>query len=556
MPRFRQILDRVAPPSRGTDEAFRVPDTYVGFCDWLGVTLTPAQRVVGKIAYDGLQPKDLPPDERALARELLGDVDEIPDDARSTLVAVCGGRGGKSYALVALRLVWGMYVRDVSSAAPGQHPAALIIAPSEKLRQEVVNYAVGAIRSKPELKKTLIVPKGTADDGVVGAFSVRRPHDRKIIDFVAGVATKGGYGGRGRSWTDAVLDECAFFQDETFAVNDQTLFDAASARVLPGGQTLVTSTPWAEFGLLYTLFTENHGKPKNAIAVHAPTTLLNPADWAKKLVARAYATNPENAEREFGAKFMKGGTTIFFAPDLIDSCIDDTLSIDVPRVPLPGELVAAGGDLGFRSDSASLAITHLTATGSLILGELFELQPKLQPEGRLRPKRTIAAFKERMATHGATSLMGDQHYAETADEELWESGLTFMQCPASTDEVYVRARQKMREGVVKFARHDRLIRQLKEVQGRPLPGGKMSIVQPRWAKGGHGDNVSAFVLGLWQLMTDKIPEPAPAVGSREWEEEQKRQRYEKFRAEEERPTRQARGGGIGAQRSRSRGRIG
>lgn len=493
-------------------DPLEVPRTFVAFCTWIGVVLPPAQLVIAKVVYDGAQPRDLVGDVRAVCREVLGDVDEIPDDARSTFVAVCGGRGGKSYVLVALRLVWGMYMRDVSMSAPGQHPAALIIAPSEKHRQEVVNYAVGAIRSHAGLARTLIVPKGTAVDGVVSAFSIRRPHDGKVIDFVAGVATKGGYGGRGRSWTDVALDECAFFQDETFAVNDQALFDAASPRVLPGGQTLVTSTPWAEAGLLYTKFTENHGKPKTAIAAHAPTTLLNPAEWAKKMVALAYATNPENAAREFGALFMKGGTTVFFSPDLIESCIDETLDPDVPRMPQPGDAVSAGGDLGFRSDSASLAISHRTTAGDLILAELFELQPKDQPEGRLRPKRTIAAFVERMNAHGTKSLMGDQYYAETADEELSDVNLSFMQCPAATDEVYVRARQKMRTGAVKIPRNERLIRQLKEVQGRPTSGGKMQIVQPRWAKGGHGDNVSAFVLALWQLLSDVVPSP-PLTGA-------------------------------------------
>lgn len=554
--RLAKMLQARALEVRATSAHIQVsPARFTAFVAWLGVVLSVGQTVVAKVAYDGVEPKDLEGDERAVAKEIFGDVETVPEDARSTFVAVCGGRGGKSYVLVALRMVHGMFTRDLSSAAPGQHPAALVIAPNGALRQEVINYAVGAIRSKPELKACLIVPKGTPDDGVVSGFSIRRPDGGKVVDFVAGVATKGGYGGRGRSWTDAALDECAFFQDSTFQVNDQALYDAASARVLPGGQTLVTSTPWAESGLLYEKHHENFGKPKTALVAHAPTLTINPSDWAKKIVARGYATDPENAEREYGARFMKGGTTVFFPPDLIESCIDDSLNVDEPRMPQPGDAVSAGGDLGFRSDSASLAITHRTTAGLILLGELLEMQPRDQPEGRLRPKKTIAAFRERMEVHGATTLMGDQYYAETADEELHEAGFAFFQCPASTDEVYVRTRQRMRDGLVRFARHPRLIQQLKEVKGRPTSGGKMSIINPRWAKGGHGDNASAFVLGVWQLVSDTVEAPPPAEDSAEGARAAKQARYERMLADEAATSHRQRGpgGGVGASRS-NRGR--
>jgi hypothetical protein len=50
---------------------------------------------------------------------------------------------------------------------------------------------------------------------------------------------------------------------------------------------------------------------------------------------------------------------------------------------------------------------------------------------------------------------------------------------------------------VRLPRHDRLLRQLREVTVRPLTGGGMSVSSPR-SPGGHGDLVSALVLALWQ----------------------------------------------------------
>lgn len=521
-----------AKPSSVTSAHVQVPTTFVAFCTWLGVLLSLGQTVVAKVAYDGMEPRDLIGEERAMAREIFGPIETVPPEARSTFVGVCGGRGGKSYVLVALRLVWGMYTRDLSSIAPGQHPAALVVAPKDMLRQEVVNYAVGAIRSKPELKATLIVPKGTPDDGVVSTFSVRRP-DGHVVDFVAGVATKGGYGGRGRAWTDAALDECAFFQDETFRVNDKDIYDAASARVLPGGQTLPMSTPWAEAGLLFELFDTNFGKPKTALVAHAPTLTLNPSPMTQAIVARGRASDPDNAAREYDAKFMKDGTTVFFPPSLVDAMVDRTLSVDEPRMPLPGEKVSAGADLGFRSNSSALAISHEGADEKIRTGEIVEAVP--EQGAPLKPRAVLAEFAARMLTHGVTTMMGDQHYAELAREDLGVHGISFLDAPATPDEVYVRCRQLMREDRLRIPPNPRLIKQLKDVRGRPVPGGRMQIVQPQWAKGAHGDLVSAWVLAVWMLATDVVPKPPPAEGTKEHMQMQKEERARSYREDEERP---------------------
>lgn len=530
-------LQRQAPAPKAT-EAFVVSQTFTGFCEWLGVRLWPGQAEFSRVAFDGAQPVD-----RAVAAALFGPVDfeNMPVGVRDVVAAVCGGRGGKSYVLVALRLVWGMLVRDLSSLAPGQRAVALVVAPNEELRQEVVNYALGAFRSKPELAALLRLPRGTKDDDVVSEFTIRRP-DGQFVTFRGGVATAGGYGGRGKSLTDFAMDEAAFFRDRSSKVNDQDIFNAASPRVLPGGQTIVASTPWAEAGMLYETWRENFGKPTNALVAHAPTTTLNGSEWVARLVERETRKDPDNAAREFGARFMAGGTTVFYEPSLIEAMIDDSLSVDVPRECLPGESVAAGGDLGFRSNSSALAITHQNEANEILLAELLEQVPDLAAGKKLKPREVLSGWAERLQHHAVASVMADQHYIEVAREDLEETGVTVVDAPASPDEVHVRCRQLMRSGRLKIPRHDRLIRQLKEVQGRPMPGGKMQIIMPRWAKGAHGDLAAAYVLGVWQLLAETIELPKPKPGTREYELEMKRERFERFQADEARPS-WDRGGG-------------
>ncbi len=313
--RLAKMLQAKAPV-QSTDA--HVPATFLEFCDWIGVKLTPGQRTLWGVLTAASEPVD-----RDLAGQIFGgaDLDNLPVGCRDVGVICAGARSGKSY-LGALFMVWSLYVSDLRSLAPGQRAVALIIAPNDKLRKECVNYARGAVQAKPELKATMIED---ASDG----FTVRRA-DGHEVRFEAGVATPGGYGARGRSLCAFMTDEVAFFRDKDHAVSDEEIFRAGSARVLPGCKTLVASTPWAKSGLLYELYKSNFGNPKTALVAHAPTLLMHPSEMTRALVAREYARDEVNAEREFGASFLSNALEELFSEDLLMSCVDPTINAEVP----------------------------------------------------------------------------------------------------------------------------------------------------------------------------------------------------------------------------------
>ena len=303
------------------------PTTFLGFCSYIGVTLTPGQRVLCAVAYDGVEPRDLPPEDREISQRIFGPIDTVPRAARGTLAVVAGARAGKSYVLVALRLVYGALTRDLKSIAPGQKAVALVIAANAKLRNEVVAYALGACRSHPLLATYIFLPKGKKEEDAADSFGIRRP-DGHLVMLEAGIAGRGGYGARGRSLTDAALDEAAFFRDSGFQVNDTAIYSAASPRVLPGGQTLVLSTPWAQSGLLYEMYSKNWGAPKTTLVANAPTLVLNDNQFVREMVARERERDVDNAAREFDAVFMSGGTTSFFPASEIYGAVDKTIDCE------------------------------------------------------------------------------------------------------------------------------------------------------------------------------------------------------------------------------------
>lgn len=432
--------------------------------------------------------------------------------------------------MVALRLVHGMLVRDVPPLPPGTRAVAMIIAPRDSMRMEVFRYAIGAVLSKPELE-SMLVGKPRVD-----SFELRRP-DGQTVYFETGVATAGGTAARGRWFVDFALDECAFFRDASYKVNDEELYNAGSATLLPGGQVLVTSTPWAEAGLLYRLWKD---RPDNAAVAHAPTLLMNDNPVTRQIVAEAEASDPDNAAREFGAKFMVGGTTVFFEAATIDAAMTDE-----PFQVRPGDGLAAGADFGFRADSSALVKVALRGSMLHVYGGV-----ECRPEDGvpLRPSVTVAEFA-RCIGGECGYVMADQHYREAIAEHLDVHGLAYAPAPTQPADTYVRARMLMREGRVRIHRSglpegmaERLEQQLREVQGKPTSGGGMSIIHPRWSKGGHGDIAAALVLALWQLAGDEVPEPAPEPGTREWEESQQEARRQSALAAQQRDWWQRPGG--------------
>lgn len=524
-------LDAIIAESRKRGaRALEVPARFVDFCEWIGVKLHPAQRVYCMVAYDGMQPTELDGADRELARVMFDGLFDIADEARTEVWTLAGGRAGKTYVLGALRLVWGALVRDLSSLQPGQEAVALSIAPKDIHRQEIINFQLGAMRSRPELKALIVRPRNMSDFDKPEWFVIKRP-DGHMVTFEGGTCNMGGYAARGRALTDFLGDEAAFFRDKG-VVNDTEIFAAASPRVLPGGQMIGQTTAWACLGYHYEQWRANYGHPVTAIAALATTEMLRPD--AAGIVARERKKNPVNARREFDAIPMADAPEIFFSPALIDQCLDATMPF--PLTPVAGdrfnpERNAAGADFGFRSNSSALSITHRSGD-EMFLAMLRERQPQ---EGKpLRPSDTIAEFAATCREHGVSAVTADGHYRESVVEHLGKIGFWDVEAPPG--DVFMRARTLMRDGRVRIPNPtsmpegaerlavERLMKQLQDTRGVAQAGGTYTIHLPKWPDGSHGDLAAAFALSLFRLGGEAKKEEPPKLGSAEWEEQQRAKR--------------------------------
>lgn len=457
---------------------------FCAFCtDVIGIKLSEAQWVLCRVAFDGVEPCDLAPQHREIARELFGDIERIPQIARAVIAALIGARAGKSY-LCSLRLLHLALTVSLVTLADGELGFGLLVAPDLKLARQGLRYVSGAVHGTPGLERMLV-------NETMDSITLKRD-DGQAVNIECLPCTRGGSAVRGRSLFGAVLDEAAFFRDSNSVVNDEDLYKAIAPRVLPAGQFILASTPWAEAGLLYTTWSENRGNPKTALAVHAPTLLLRDDAHTRSFVEREYERDPDNAANEFGAQPLTAGTSQFFATASIRLCTIEDMLTELP-VRNPPLRAWCGLDTGFRKDPSAAVIVHEAFDGFLDVAEVIEIAPVNGVP--LKPSETIGALTTRAREHHCEQVLADQHYIESVREHT--HGMHLTQAPHDPAEAYIAARTKLLEGRVRIAAgHTKLLAQLREVISRPTPGGNLAISSPR--KGGsHGDIVSAFVLAIW-----------------------------------------------------------
>src|SRR5512142_175041 len=120
---LREIEEREAAERQKREDvvglAELLSDGFVGMLTRLGVTLSPAQRVLCLVCFDGVQPNALAESELPIFREMFGGIDHVPPELRRWITWVIGGRSGKSW-LGAMALLWRALASDLSSLAPGE----------------------------------------------------------------------------------------------------------------------------------------------------------------------------------------------------------------------------------------------------------------------------------------------------------------------------------------------------------------------------------------------------------------------------------------------------
>lgn len=471
--------------------------TFIQFCALLDVKLTLGQRTMAKVAFDKVKPDALDADEKEMFVKLFGDIKEIPSDCYSLLVLVIGARSGKTY-LSALRMLHLALTVDLSTLAPGEEAFCIFVAPTLAQAMQAMRYVAGAINKVPALR-AMLASKPSPQ-------KIRLRRGSQVVAIEPRAAGAKGLQGRGMTIVSACLDEAAFFRDSDFAVSDEEVFSAIYLRLLPTSQMLIVSTPWTRSGLLFKKYEENFGHPLTAMCAHAPTLLMLDTERNRLVIEQSRREDPEKTEREYDAQFLSASVECFFDPNVIDNAVDMDLPVDTWREPSPGDMVKAGCDFGFSSDSSAMVVTH-SRGGITYVAEVRERRP--QKDMALKPSEVIRDFAEVSERHNIPYIMSDGHYKELVLEILSEYGINFLSAPNTPADAYIATRLLLHSGLLRIPNNARLKAQLRETRAKRTSGGLVQIVNPRTKGGGHGDLVSALVLAVYQACGERIPYADP-----------------------------------------------
>lgn len=512
-----QALPTVAkvaiPPDLGPD--FQL-EHLVTDPELVGFSASPAQRALLRLA-DGYAANDLLRPERLMFH--FGTT-QAPAKRPTVVIPRAGVRSGKSL-LAALCGLAGSLLRcrfrrppkleegeipdprdGLVGVRPGELVRALVVTPLVRQSRATFRHFTSNIQQSPRLKQYLV--HATKEQAVF-----RRPDGNEVlIEMVA--ASAAGDNLRSTWLAGVVFDEADFFDDEDGAISLTENLRAATSRLLDGAQVWLPSSPWAESGPYYELFTEAWAKAGDTLAFHSDTRSMNPT-FSRELEAKERARDPDNATREYDAIPLAINTKQWFPPEVIAKAIDAERPLLLP--PAWGHDHYAGGDLGFRKNSSALAIAR-AEDARVVLAYYEELRPlKGEP---LKPSEVCKGFGLKLVEYGATSVRGDIHYADTAKEEFGrlaetaKDELLELNKPGATVEydewhpsienvslLFQRFRELMAEGRLSLPNDARLLKQLKGVRSKPMPGNKMQVVLPKQGRA-HGDLLLAVVLACVQ----------------------------------------------------------
>jgi hypothetical protein len=449
------------------------PLSFIEFVSRLGVRLTPAQMTVALVAFDGIQPKHLPPEYRKLARQLFGDVDTIPALAWAVFVAVCGARSGKTYCLCALRLLHLAWTVGLGGLAPGEEAVGLIVAPDLKLARHALRFVTGVLENS---NLTPHVVGHTSDN-----VTIRRP-DGHLVRIECQPATRGGSAVRGQSLVGAVLDECSLFRDVNAIVNDQEVYLAVSPRILKDGQVILASTPWARTGLLFEMFRDNYGKPQTALAVHAPTALMRNFDpVVMSLIERERLRNEPNYRREYLAEFADLQTSLLVGAD-VDAAVDTGTKERAYRSEC---VYAVTADVGLKHDPTCAMVFHLESRSrdggppavTLVIDAIRHLAPRLLHR-RITLDEVDKVLGDLCNLYRVNKVHGDSREAGGLAVLLRARGIEFIECSMSLPEQERRAvglSHRFAARTVRILDDPILVLQCKESTIKRRAGGQVAI---------------------------------------------------------------------------------
>ncbi len=236
---------------------------------------------------------------------------EPPEKPVKELWVIVGRRGGKdSIASVIVAYLAAMFSDQDQRLRPGERATVVCLAVDRDQAKIILNY-VRSYFTEIEMLAAMV----SNGEGTVTGFELDNGVDVNIL-------TSSFRAVRGRAILAAVLDECAFWRDETSNNPDVEVYNALRPGLasLPGSVLIGISSPYARSGLLYKKYRDHYGKPSpDVLVIKAPTRTLN-LTIDQAVIDAAMADDPAAARAEWLAEF-RDDVQAFVTREVIEAAV-------------------------------------------------------------------------------------------------------------------------------------------------------------------------------------------------------------------------------------------
>jgi hypothetical protein len=276
-------------------------------------------------------------------------------------------------------------------------------------------------------------------------------------------------GVRGRSVLVAVLDECAFFRDESSFSPDVELY----AALKPGMLTLADramligiSTPHKKSGLLWTKYHESFGKDDpDTLVIKATSMQLNPTLPAETIEAEI-AANPDLNRAEYLCEW-RTDISSFVDHETVDAAIMKGRQVLSPFVEdYTGFIDVSGG----VNDAHAIGIAFKDEdTGCAVLACAREIKSA-------DTEAIVKEFAAILKSYGLSRAYSDRYGAQWVVDAFRRHGIELLKSPHDRSTIYLNLLPALNAGQVKLLDMPRIRSQLLALERRTVRGSGRDVV--------------------------------------------------------------------------------
>lgn len=386
------------------------------------------------------------------------------------LWCIVGRRGGKDSVASVIAAHSASLFSDSHRLRPGERALVMCLAVDRDQSKIVLNYTKAFFADIDLLKG--MVQRETAT-----GFELNNGVD-------VAISTNSFRSVRGRPILCAILDETAFWRDETSANPDEETYKAIKPALasIPGSIIIGISSPYRKSGLLYKKYKDHYGRDGDVLVIKAPTRTLNPLiDQA--VIDEAMEEDPAAARAEWLAEFRDdvGG---WADSALIEATVDRGVTVRPPRAAI--RYRSACDPSGGARDSFTAAIAH--DEGSVTI-----LDCVVEVKAPFNPTSATKKIADVLKSYGLSSTIGDKYAAQWVVDAFAKFGIRYAHSERDRSSIYLDALPLFTSGQVRLLDNKRLINQFAALERRTSAAGKDRVDH---GPGGHDDVCNSAALAI------------------------------------------------------------